>query len=214
LLERSHTQANGGERKKKGAHGETWFPPCQPISPVINEASRTRPMAPARFLRRRFRSHSPTLGECPRRIGVSPLASRGPPPHRGPQSSRVALSLSAGDAASPFWRESLSSLVRVSEPPPLAPSVGCLGGLGETQSVPSGVRCSPRGGVLSRPDAAKHRGSLRPCLGTTIASRRRATFHQALLGVRLRRRPSGAQVQRATRSEPTGRASSVIRNGL
>jgi hypothetical protein len=37
-----------------------------------------------------------------------------------------------------------------------------------------GPRCSPRGGVLSRPDAEKHRGSLRPCLGTTIAPRRRA----------------------------------------
>ena len=37
----------------------------------------------------------------------------------------------------------------------------------------AGPRCSPRGRVLSRPNAEEHWGSLRPCLGTTIASRQR-----------------------------------------
>jgi hypothetical protein len=40
-------------------------------------------------------------------------------------------------------------------------------------SYAAGPRCSPRGGVLSRPLAAKPGGSLRPCLETTIAPRRR-----------------------------------------
>src|SRR6266516_2389586 len=52
----------------------------------------------------------------------------------------------------------------------------------------AGPRCSPRGRVLSRPNAEKHWGSRearsaeRHCLGTTIAPRRRATFRQTLLG--------------------------------
>jgi 23S rRNA (cytidine1920-2'-O)/16S rRNA (cytidine1409-2'-O)-methyltransferase len=58
-----------------------------------------------------------------------------------------------------------------------------LGGLGETTGWAVGARCSPRGRVLSRTQARKPGRSLRPCLGTTIAPRRRATFRQALLGV-------------------------------
>ena len=45
----------------------------------------------------------------------------------------------------------------------------------------AGLRCSPRGGVLSRADSLSYRRSLRPCLGTSIAPRQRATFRQTLL---------------------------------
>src|SRR5436853_5326730 len=47
-----------------------------------------------------------------------------------------------------------------------------------------GVRCPPRGRVLSRPCSENYRGSLRPCLGTAIAPRRQAGLRQALLGDR------------------------------
>jgi acetate kinase len=47
----------------------------------------------------------------------------------------------------------------------------------------AGPRWTPRCGVLSRPDSGDYRGSLRPCITTSIAPRRRATFHQALLVV-------------------------------
>jgi hypothetical protein len=58
-----------------------------------------------------------------------------------------------------------------------------LGGLGETGAVPSGRAVRPEDGVLSRPRTGRYEGSLRSCLGTTIAPRRRATFHQTLLVV-------------------------------
>jgi hypothetical protein len=45
-----------------------------------------------------------------------------------------------------------------------------------------GPRCAPRCCVLSRPDSGNYRVSLRPCITTPIAPRRRATFHQAVLG--------------------------------
>jgi hypothetical protein len=50
------------------------------------------------------------------------------------------------------------------------------------------TRCSPRGCVLGRPRTLRllrYAGSLRPFLGTTIASRRRATFRQTLLAALL-----------------------------
>src|SRR5207247_5634765 len=56
-----------------------------------------------------------------------------------------------------------------------------LGGLGETQSVPSDRAARPQAASSVAPIASCYWRSLRPCLGTTIAPRRRATFHQALL---------------------------------
>src|SRR6266511_3497835 len=62
-------------------------------------------------------------------------------------------------------------------------SAGVSGGIGETQRCAAGPRCSPRGGVLLAPIVNCYRRSVRPCLGTTIAPRRRATFRQSLLVV-------------------------------
>ena len=46
----------------------------------------------------------------------------------------------------------------------------------------TGPRCSPPGCVLSRARTYWYARSLRPCLETSIAPRRRAVFHQTLLG--------------------------------
>jgi hypothetical protein len=56
--------------------------------------------------------------------------------------------------------------------------------------MPPGRAGTPCCGVLSRPDSGDYRGSLRPCITTPIAPRRRATFHQTLLALHRLLRPS------------------------
>src|SRR5262249_14661601 len=56
-----------------------------------------------------------------------------------------------------------------------------LGGLDETTSVPSGRAARPEAASSVGPIAVHYWASLRPCLGTVIASRRRARFRQTLL---------------------------------
>ena len=56
-----------------------------------------------------------------------------------------------------------------------------LGGFGETWSVPPGHAARPECCVLSRAESRNYRRSLRPCLGTSSAPLRRATFRQTLL---------------------------------
>ncbi len=50
-------------------------------------------------------------------------------------------------------------------------------------TVPPESRWRPRCGVLSRPRTHKYAGSLRPCITTSSAPRRRAPFRQALLAL-------------------------------
>jgi hypothetical protein len=50
-------------------------------------------------------------------------------------------------------------------------------------SVPPGRAARPEDCVLSRARSKTYERSLRPCLGTIIAPRRRATFRQTLLGL-------------------------------
>src|SRR5439155_13131550 len=56
-----------------------------------------------------------------------------------------------------------------------------VGGLDETWSVPSGRAVRPEAASSVGPVAIHYRASLRPCLGTAIAPRRRARFRQTLL---------------------------------
>src|SRR5437870_6519904 len=56
-----------------------------------------------------------------------------------------------------------------------------MGGLGETTSEPSGRAVRPEAASSVAPVPSGYEHSLRPCLGTSIAPRRRATFRQALL---------------------------------
>src|SRR5438105_12031863 len=55
------------------------------------------------------------------------------------------------------------------------------GGLDETWSEPSGRAARPEAASSVAPVVIHYRGSLRPCLGTAIAPRRRARFRQTLL---------------------------------
>src|SRR5215468_2294870 len=55
-----------------------------------------------------------------------------------------------------------------------------LGGLDETTSVPSGRAARPAAVSSVGPIAIHYWASLRPCLGTAIAPRRRARFRQSL----------------------------------
>ena len=74
------------------------------------------------------------------------------------------------------------------------------GGLGEPSSCAAGSRWSHRGGVLSRVHMPAYGRSLRPCLGTPSAPRRRATIRQALLhscGCSARNCSSGARSARS-----------------
>ena len=58
-----------------------------------------------------------------------------------------------------------------------------LGGLGETAAMPPGRAARPEAASSVGPIVRNYWPSLRPCLGTTIAPRRRARFHQALLAL-------------------------------
>src|SRR5436190_10440698 len=58
------------------------------------------------------------------------------------------------------------------------------GGLDETPSVPPGRAVRPESASSVAPVVIHYRDSLRPCLGTAIAPRRRARFRQALLAKR------------------------------
>src|SRR5206468_12389957 len=55
------------------------------------------------------------------------------------------------------------------------------GGLGETSAVPPDRAARPDSASSVAPVVIHYRDSLRPCLRTSIAPRRRATFRQALL---------------------------------
>src|SRR5205823_10125256 len=56
-----------------------------------------------------------------------------------------------------------------------------LGGLDETWPEPSGRAVRPEAASSVGPIAIHYWASLRPCLGTAIAPRRRARFRQTLL---------------------------------
>src|SRR5215831_7074097 len=75
-----------------------------------------------------------------------------------------------------------------------------LGGLDETTSVPSGRAARPEAASSVGPIAVHYWASLRPCLGTVIAPRRRARFRQTLLVARTRvervAEPVAEQVER------------------
>ena len=60
-------------------------------------------------------------------------------------------------------------------------SVTTPGGAWRNNGCVAGPRCSPRSGVLGRIRRHHYESSLRPCLGTSIAPRRRATFRKSLL---------------------------------
>src|SRR5205823_6148969 len=60
------------------------------------------------------------------------------------------------------------------------------GGLDETTSMPSGRAVRPEAASSVAPVVIHYRDSLRPCLGTAIAPRRRARFRQTLLAPRQR----------------------------
>src|SRR5206468_7284343 len=60
------------------------------------------------------------------------------------------------------------------------------GGLGETSAVPPDRAARPDPASSVAPVVIHYRDSLRPCLRTSIAPRRRATFRQTLLGLERR----------------------------
>src|SRR5205823_5959448 len=91
---------------------------------------------------------------------------------------------------------------------------GELGGFGETPAVPPDRAARPDPASSVAPVVVHYRDSLRPCLRTSIAPRRRATFRQTLLAPPVRapvsRRPHrSALLRREPRQQapcPPGRA--------
>src|SRR4026209_1031937 len=59
----------------------------------------------------------------------------------------------------------------------------CQGGLNEIPAVPPERAARPDAASSVAPVPSRHERSLRPCLGTTIALRRRAESRQALLAL-------------------------------
>src|SRR5947207_1048323 len=72
-----------------------------------------------------------------------------------------------------------------------------VGGLDETWSEPPGRAVRPEAASSVGPIAIHYWASLRPCLGTAIAPRRRARFRQTLLVVIRRADPSIAVARRS-----------------